>query len=195
MADMSAIGVSIRALEAARRLPEDVRKRLTCGEVVDLEEVSKEELTEVINALSREHSQALATKDEALTKESKAREKAEAKAKETQQRLEATAQELANLKAGLPEDDEEAMQIIRDIEHKILPHLAVIMLTKMQGRSPKAVSRITASLKLIEGQAKWAHDRLADMADGVEIDDEALGEDARYWADEIARGGEPRPVI
>lgn len=186
VADVSAIGVSIRTLEAARKLPEDVRKRLTSGEVVDLEEVSKEELTEVIKDLAQENRKALDAKDELLEDETKARRKAENNAKETQQRLEATAQELANLKAGLPADDAEAIAAIQNMESKIIPMLMVLRYTSMEGRSPEAKARIIASVSLVEETSKWTGNSLAAKAEGFEPDDDRLGRHARMTADEIA---------
>ena len=76
------LGVSVRTLESARQLPEPVRQALAQGEVVDLETVSKEALTDVIKQLAGEHAKEKSTAQEALDKESKAREKAEKKAKE-----------------------------------------------------------------------------------------------------------------
>jgi hypothetical protein len=196
MTNVRHLGVSIRTLESARALPADVRRRLTSGEVVDLEQVSKEELTEVIKDLAREHQKELAAKDEALGKETKGREKAEAKAKETQERLEATVAELAALKAGLPADDEEAMKIVRDIEGKILPALAVYRFTtKMKGRGDAAISRILASLSLIRHCAEWTEDVLYNRAKGLPRQEEDYAEGAERLADDIEAHDGKRPVF
>ncbi|MFH2125451.1 MAG: hypothetical protein ABIK12_02990, partial [Pseudomonadota bacterium] len=189
------IGVSIRALETARKLPEKVRQRLTTGEVIDLETVSKEELTSVIKDLAGEHGKELAAKDQALVDERKAKTKAEDKAKGLGERLTTLQTELGNLKAGLPVDDAEAIKIIQDIEKKILPLLAVYRhTTKMAGRSPEAVSRILASLELVKEVAEWTGNHLAAKAEGEEPDDEALGAGADMLADDIAAHDGKRPV-
>ncbi|MCF8066382.1 MAG: hypothetical protein K9K65_06135 [Desulfarculaceae bacterium] len=195
VANMLAIGVPVRALEIARKLPENVRQRLTTGEVIDLETVSKEELTSVIKDLAGEHGKELAAKDQALADERKAKTKAEDKAKGLGERLTNLQTELGNLKAGLPVDDAEAIKIIQDIEKKILPLLAVYRhTTKMAGRSPEAVSRILASLELVKEVAEWTGNHLAAKAEGEEPDDEALGAGADMLAEDIAAHDGKRPV-
>lgn len=189
------LGVSIRTLESARALPAGVRERLTTGEVIDLETVSKEELTSVIKDLAGEHGRELAAKDQALADERKAKTKAEDKAKGLGERLTNLQTELGNLKAGLPVDDAEAIKIIQDIEKKILPLLAVYRhTTKMAGRSPEAVSRILASLELVKEVAEWTGNHLAAKAEGEEPDDEALGAGADMLAEDIAAHDGKRPV-
>ncbi|MFH2125738.1 MAG: hypothetical protein ABIK12_04430, partial [Pseudomonadota bacterium] len=170
----------------ALRIPEDVRKRLTTGEVVDLNLVTKDELAEVIHDLVIEHSQALATKAEAITEEQKATNKAEDKARRLEERVGALDKEMANLKAGLPADDAEAMQIIRSVESKIVPLLMMYRHTKMAGRSPEAVGRIVASLELVRELAEWTGKSLAAKAAGEEPDDDALGAGAHMVANDIA---------
>jgi len=49
------IGLSVRTMDAARQLPESVRQSLAQGEVVDLEAVTKEALTDAIRQLATEH--------------------------------------------------------------------------------------------------------------------------------------------
>ncbi len=188
------MGVTIRALESARQLPADVRKRLTTGEVINLEEVTKEELTEVIKDLVIEHSQAMTIKAEAITEEQKATKKAEDKARRLEERVGALDKEMANLKAGLPADDAEAMQIIRGAESKIVPLLVMYRHTKMTGRSPEAVGRIVASLELVREMAEWTGNHLAAKATGEEPDDDTLGAGARMVADEIAAHDGQPPV-
>ncbi|MBU4278209.1 MAG: hypothetical protein KKC30_15820 [Proteobacteria bacterium] len=195
MTNVRHLGVSIRTLETARALPADIRKRLTTGEVIDLETVSKEELTSVIKDLAGEHGKELAAKDQALADERKAKTKAEDKASGLGDRLTTIQTELNNLKAGLPVDDAEAIKIIQDIEKKILPLLAVYRhTTKMAGRSPEAVSRILASLELVKEVAEWTGNHLAAKAEGEEPDDEALGAGADMLANDIAAHDGTRPV-
>ena len=186
VADMSAIGVSVRALEAARKLPEEVREKLTTGEVIDLEEVSKDQLTTVIKDLARDHTQELSAKEEALGKESKAKQKAERKAQELGEHLRALQEELDHLRAGLPADDAEALETIQGIEKKVIPLLMVLRHTKMQERSPEAKARIITSLELVRAVAEWTSNHLAALAEGDQPDDEVLGMEARRLGDEIA---------
>lgn len=198
IANSERLGVSFRTLEAARLLPEPVREKLVAGEVVDLEKVTKEELTEVITGLARDHQKELAAAHDALTKETKGREKAVAKVTETQDRLEAARQELEALRAGLPADDDEALKIIQDIEHKILPALAVYRYTKMAGRSDAAVSRILASLSLIGHCAEWTEQTLYFRAKGQAVEESTEKEiikGAEMLADDIEAHDGKRPVF
>ena len=100
-ATASGLGVSLRILETARKLPEDAKQKLLSGEVVDLETTTKEQLTRVIREMAAEHQEQHDETKKALRSAEKKAQKAESEVKGLEESL-----ELA--KAGLSPDEAEA---------------------------------------------------------------------------------------
>ncbi len=168
------IGLSVRTMEAARHLPEEVRQALAQGEVVDLETVSKEALTDAIRQLANQHAKVSAAAAESLGKEVKAREKAEKKAKEAAEQAEALAAELEAQKEGLPAEDKKALEQLRQVEFSVVAHLVRIKNTLELGdRDPGFIARLMGSLSLIENLAALTAKVVAARVDGQEMDEEA----------------------
>lgn len=187
VADMSAIGVSIRTLETARKLPEEARRRLLSGEAVDLEQTTKEQLTRCIREMAAENQTAL---DEA----NKARKKAEAAQAKALATLGDVSQALELARQGLPADDAEAMERVRRREMEIISHFVVIRNSlDIAQRDPYAIARISASLDLIARMAEATARTLLARAEGLEPNDEMLMAEARRLNAELAEADDRRP--
>jgi len=168
------LGVSVRTMEAARQLPEPVRQALAQGEVVDLETVSKEALTDAIRTLAIEHAKESAAAAESLGKETKAREKAEKKAKEAAEKAEALAAELEAQKEGLPAEDKKALEQLRQVEFSTMAFLVRIKNTlEVAERDPGFMARVMGSLSLIENMAALTSKVISARMNGEEMDEEA----------------------
>lgn len=175
VANALAIGVTIRTLETARQLPEPVREKLTSGEVVDLERVSKEELTRVIRELAEEHAKEKARLEEEKASEAKAREKAEAKLEETGEKLAEVEREARTLAEGLPPDDAEALEVLRKGERDAVMWLVRIKNTvNIAGRDPMFQARLLSSLNLVAELAQATADILIAQAEGEDVDEDYL---------------------
>jgi hypothetical protein len=180
MADVSRLGVSIRTLEAARQLPEPVRQALAQGEVVDLEAVSKEALTDVIKQLAADHAKENAAAQEALEKETKRAARADDQYIKAKAEAADLAQELEAQKLGLPAEDAAALELILTEERKIIPWLVRVKnTTYLEGRDPHFVARLVNHLNLIGELALATGHVLSSLAAGDEPNEELINHGAR----------------
>ncbi|MGD9123798.1 MAG: hypothetical protein PVG60_01835 [Desulfarculaceae bacterium] len=188
VADSRRLGVSVRALEEARQLPEEDREALAAGEIVDLSQASKEQLTEAIHTLAQGHAKREAETQAALQKETKAKTRAETKLDKTATELEQTQAELEAQRLGLPADDAEALAAIRKEERNIIPHLVRIKNTlEFSGRDPQFAARVVNHCQLIAELAQATANVIACRAAGDEYDDEALLSGAEALNQEAAK--------
>ncbi|MCA1988729.1 MAG: hypothetical protein LDL07_06225 [Desulfarculus sp.] len=168
------IGLSVRTMEAARQLPEPVRQALAQGEVVDLETVSKEALTQVIRDLASEHAREKNELEQTLAAERKTGKKTLDKAAELTDQVKSLAAELEAQKEGLPAEDKKALEQLRQVEFSVVAHLVRIKNTLELGdRDPGFIARLMGSLSLIENLAALTAKVVAARVDGQEMDEEA----------------------
>ncbi len=198
VADVSRLGVSIRTLEAARQLPEPVRRALASGEVVDLEAVTKEALTDAIRTLASEHASEKKALQDELKKAVKAQDKAIDKGADLAGQVENLKNELEALKEGLPADDKKALERLQAAERPIIAHLALVKNTlDIEGRDPGFVARLVSGLQLIEVMARLTVSVVMARAEGLEPNPEALEDEAQGLNEDIAHhdGRAPHPGV
>ena len=192
------LGISFRALEAARQLPEPVREKLTQGEVVDLEAVSKSELTRVIKELADERATEKAEAEKEAKKKDKALEKAQAASAELTEKVEALETENQALSSGLDASDAGVWQEIQAIEKEFVMGIIRIRNTRdVPEMSGMLYNRLAASLLFMEALARDTSMHLATKREDGELPGEDWGfEESRQLAQQLAGvdGTEPYPV-
>ena len=192
------IGLSVRTMDAARQLPEDVRRALASGEVVDLEAVTKEALTDAIRTLASEHASEKKALQDELKKAVKAQDKAIDKGADLAGKVEDLTSELEALKEGLPADDKKALARLQEAERPIIAHLALVKNTlDIEGRDPGFVARLVSGLRLIEVMARLTVSVVMARAEGLEPNPEALEDEAQGLNEDIAHhdGRAPHPGV
>lgn len=190
MTNVRHLGVSIRALEQARALPEPVKQKLIAGQMVDPKDASKEQLTQLIRDLSKEHAQAEAEAESAIKKETRAKERAEDKAK-------ALADENEALREGLPAEDRQALVQLQEQERATVAFLVRVKNTLDLGvRDPHFVARLTNSLELIAGLAEVTANVVTARAQGIEPNEDQ-GAEVRELNEMLAEADnrEPHPGV
>jgi hypothetical protein len=194
IANSERLGLSFRTLEAARQLPEPIRQALTSGDVVDLEAITKDQLTQVIKDLSHEHAKDKRVVEEALAEEAKRASRAETKAKKATAKAEELAEELAAQLEGLPAEDKRALGLVLDAERAVVSHLARIKNTlDLAGRSPAFIGRLQSSLSMIEATARYTNFVVQARAEGQEPNEDTLGHEARLLNADLAEHDERQP--
>ena len=198
VADMRTIGVSVRTLEAARQLPAPVREKLTQGEVIDLEDVGKEQLTRVIKELADEHAEERAEAEKAAKKKDKDLEKSEAKNNELTEKVEVLETENRALSSGLDAGDASTWEQIQAIEKAFVMGIVRIRNTPgMQEMSAMLYNRIAASLLFMEALARDTSMHLATKREEGELAGEDWGfDESRELAQQLAGvdNTEPYPI-
>jgi hypothetical protein len=145
------IGLSFRTLDAARQLPAPVRDKLTTGEVVDLEEVSKEQLTRVIKDLAEEHAAEKAELKKSKENADKAFEKVLEQAEANAERANKLQAENKALSKGLEPGESETLELIKEKELELSLWMIRIKATeKISSMSPELYSRLTGSLRYMK---------------------------------------------
>ena len=194
----SGVGLSFRTVETARQLPAPVREKLTQGEVIDLEDVGKEQLTRVIKELADEHAEERAEAEKEAKKKDKALEKSEAKNTELTEKVEALETENRALSSGLDAGDASTWEQIQAIEKAFVMGIVRIRNTPgMQEMSAMLYNRIAASLLFMEALARDTSMHLATKREEGELAGEDWGyEESRELARQLAGvdNTEPYPI-
>lgn len=192
------LGVSFRTMDAARQLPEPVRQALAQGEVVDLEAVSKEALTDAIKQLVTEHAKEKRDLEESLTRERKSVSKAVDKHLRAAEQASLLTQELESLREGLSPDEARVLRSLHEAERPIIAHMARVKNTlDLSHRSPAFIGRLVAGLELIRAMSDFTAQVVLARAEGMEPDEDVQGTEARQLNQDIAAydGTAPHPGI
>ncbi|MFH1035620.1 MAG: hypothetical protein V1806_14015 [Pseudomonadota bacterium] len=192
------IGLSVRTMDAARQLPEPVRQALAQGQVVDLEAVSKEALTDAIRQLASEHAKEMQGLEEQVKAERKALDKAVGKHIEAADKASQLEQELESLREGLDADEARVLRALHEAERPIAAHMVRIKNTlDLSHRSPAFIARLVSGLEFIRALADYTAQTVLARAEGLEPDEDALGAEARQLNQDLADsdGAAPHPGI
>lgn len=190
------LGVSIRTLEAARRLPEDIRQKLIAGEIVDPESATAEQLTGVIRDLAKEHAQEKEVSAAELKKEQKAKAKAEKQAEDWEFAADDLGRQLDAIKLGLSINDNKALLQLKEVETHIIMRLTTIRnTTAVSDRDDAIVLRILNSLALIQEYAQATYHTIAAKAQGQIPDEEALLSKAQQYNQQAADADGREPYV
>lgn len=190
------IGLSVRTMETARQLPESVRRSLAQGDVVDLETVSKEALTDAIRQLAGEHAKEKAELERDLAAERKLSKKALDKGARAVEERDALAAEMESLREGLVANESRALAALREAERPIVAHMVRLKNTlDLAGRSPAFIARLVSGLEMIRALADLTGKVILARVEGLEPDEEALGVEAHQLNHDIADhdGAAPHP--
>lgn len=190
------LGLSVRTLEAARRLPEDIRQKLIAGEIVDPESATAEQLTGVIRDLAKEHAQEKEVSAAELKKEQKAKAKAEKQAEDWEFAADDLGRQLDAIKLGLSINDNKALLQLKEAETNIIMRLTTIRnTTAVSDRDDALVLRILNSLALIQEYAEATLHTIAAKAEGQIPDEEALLGQAQQYNQQAAAADGREPYV
>ena len=183
------IGLSVRAMDAARQLPEPVRQALAQGEVVDLETVSKEALTDVIRQLANDHAKERAELERDLAAERKLGKKALDKAAKLSDERDALTQEVEALKEGLSGDDKRDLDRLRHVESTAMAFLVSVKNTlEVKGRDPVFRARLFSFLSLLQNMCDFTASVLQARLEGPEVEMEFYQSERGQAQEALTRG-------